>query len=156
MPYPVDEAKLSRVRALMTEHKLDAIVARAPDNVFYLTNYWCMKGYDMVVFPREGAPTLIVIEPQLGDADRMSWTRDIRPFKFYDERDPRPPTARSLDLALQVLRERGLTDRVGIELTNGAQAADRMVGEPTVYTQPYFDAFRGVCREVIDGMPVLV
>jgi Xaa-Pro aminopeptidase len=91
----------------MNEHRLDAIVARAPDNVLYLTNYWCMKGYDAVVFPRQGDPTLIVIEPQLGDAHRAAWTRDIRPFKFYDERDPRPPTARSLDLALKVLRERG-------------------------------------------------
>ena len=156
MPYPKDEAKLARVRALMAEHKLDAIVARAPDNVLYLTNYWCMKGYDLVVFPREGDATLIVIEPQLGDAALMEWTRDIRPFRFYDERDPRPPTARALDLALKVLRERGLTQRVGIELTNGAQAADRMVGEPTVYTQPYFDAFRPVCREVADAMPVLI
>ena len=31
-----------------------------------------------------------------------------------------------------------------------------MVGEPTVYTQPYFDAFRAVCREVVDAMPVLI
>ena len=33
---------------------LDAIVARAPDNVLYLTNFWGMKGYDAVVFPRDG------------------------------------------------------------------------------------------------------
>ncbi len=31
-----------------------------------------------------------------------------------------------------------------------------MVGEPTVYTQPYFDAFRAVCRELADAMPVLI
>src|SRR5271168_4769223 len=30
-----------------------------------------------------------------------------------------------------------------------------MVGEPTVYTQRYFDAFRGVAREVVDAAPLL-
>jgi Xaa-Pro aminopeptidase len=156
MPWPIDTAKLSRVRALLAQHDLDAIVVRAPDNILYLTNYWCMKGYDAAVFPREGDPTLITLEPQRNDAERNSWTRDIRFFKGYDDRDPRPPNARALDTALAVLRERGLTGRVGVELTNSSQAADRMVGEPTVYTQPYFDAFRGVAGEVVDCMPLLI
>ena len=156
MPWPKDEPKLVRVRALMKQHELSAIVCRAPDNILYLTNYWCMKGYDAVVFPREGDPTLIAIEPQLADAERNSWTRDIRLFKGYDERDPRPPNMRALDVALQVLKERGLTDKVGIELTNSSQAADRMVSEPTVYTQPYFQAFEKVAGQVVDAMPMLI
>ncbi len=156
MAYPVDEPKLKRVRELMTRDNLDALVVRAPDNILYLTNYWCMKGYDAAIFPRQGDPTLIVIEPQTGDAERNAWTRDIRPFAGYDSRDPRPPNARALDVALRVLRERGLDRRVGIELTNSSQAADRMVGEPTVYTQPYFDAFRAACGEAVDAMPLLI
>src|SRR5262244_3571246 len=103
MPYPIDHPKLSRVRALMKDCDLDALVVRAPDNIVYLTNYWCMKGYDVAVFPREGEPTLIAIEPQLADAERNSWTEDIRLFKSYDERDPRPPQHRALDIVLQVL-----------------------------------------------------
>jgi len=39
-----DEPKLERVRALMAEEGLDALVVRAPDNVLYLTNFWGMKG----------------------------------------------------------------------------------------------------------------
>ena len=54
----------------MVEHELDALVVRAPDNVLYLSNYLCMKGYDLVVFPRAGDPTLIVLEPQEEDAHR--------------------------------------------------------------------------------------
>ena len=61
MAWPADIAKLSRVRALMKEQDLDALVVRAPDNLVYLSNYWCMKGYDALVFPREGESTLIVI-----------------------------------------------------------------------------------------------
>ena len=58
MSWPRDDAKLDRVRALMAEQELDALVVRAPDNVLYLTNFWGMKGYDAVVFPREGDPVL--------------------------------------------------------------------------------------------------
>jgi len=112
MPYPVDHAKLDRVRALMKDQGLDALVVRAPDNIVYLTNYWCMKGYDIAIFPREGEPTLIALEPQEEDARRTSWTQDIRLFKGYHPSDPRPPSARSLDIAVQVLKERDLTGRI--------------------------------------------
>ncbi len=155
MAWPLDEAKLNRVRALMKDQDLSALVVRAPDNVLYLTNYWCMKGYDAVVFPREGDPALIVLEPQLADAERNSWTKDLRLFKGYDERDPRPPQYRALDLALEVLEQQNLTDKVGIELNMGTQSADRMVGEPTTPTQNYFDAFRKISGQVVDATPLL-
>ena len=155
MPWAVDSVKLARVRALMKDQNLDALVVRAPDNVVYLTNYWCMKGYDAVVFPREGDATLIALEPQQADAERNSWTRDIRYFKGYDERDPRPPQYRALDRALAVLKEKSLTDKVAIELNMGTQSADRMVGEPTIPTQIYFDAFRKMVGEVVDATPLL-
>ena len=154
--YPVDKVKLDRVRALMKQQGFTALVCRAPDNIVYLSNYWCMKGYDAVVFPAEGEPTLCAIEPQLADAERTSWTRDIRLFSGYDARDPRPPQYRCLDLALRVLKERGLTDKVGIELNLGTQSCDRMVGEPTTYTQTYFDAFKKVAGQVADATSLLV
>jgi len=155
MAWPVDKSKLDRVRALMKDQDVCALVVRAPDNVLYLTNYWCMKGYDAVVFPREGEPTLVVLEPQLADAQRNSWTQDLRLFKGYDERDPRPAPFRSLDLALDTLKQRGLTDKVAIELNMGTQSADRMVGEPTTPTQTFFDAFRKVSGQVVDATPLL-
>jgi len=150
MPWPRDDAKLDRVRAMMAEEDLDALVARTPDNLLYLSNYWCMKGYDLVVFPREGDPTLIAIEPQAEDAARAAWTDDIRLFSGYDEADPRPPWFRSLDVALDVLAERGL-ERIGLELSQGTQTADRMVGEPTVFTEGFFHAF----PNRVDASPLL-
>jgi Xaa-Pro aminopeptidase len=50
--WPRDDAKLERVRALMAEEDVDALVVRAPDNVLYLSNFLPMKGYDLVVLPR--------------------------------------------------------------------------------------------------------
>ena len=151
MPWPRDDTKLDRVRSLMAEDDLDALVVRTPDNVLYLSSYWCMKGYDVVVFPREGEPVLIVVEPQADDASRTAWTSDLRLFPGYDPGDPRPPWFRSLDAALDVLRERGLDGRIGLELSQGTQIADRMLGEPTVFTEGFFQAF----PNRVDASPLL-
>ena len=155
MTWPLDRAKLDRVRSLMKEQGFTALVVRAPDNVLYLSNYWGMKGYDAIVFPQIGGPTLIALEPQQADAERNSWTNDIRLFKGYHENDPRPPQYRAFDIAVQVLKEKSLTDKVGLELNMGTQSADRMVGEPTTFTQTYFDLFRKNVGELADATPLL-
>jgi Xaa-Pro aminopeptidase len=136
--WPRDDAKLERVRAVMAERELDALVVRAPDNVLYLTNFWGMKGYDVCVFPREGEPVLICLEASEEDARSMAWTSDVRLFAGYDPADSRPPTLRALDVATQEAAEHGT---VGLELSLGTQAADRMVGEPTTFTHDWFHAF---------------
>jgi Xaa-Pro aminopeptidase len=146
--WPRDDAKLDRVRALMAERGIDAIVARAPDNVVYLTGFWGMKGFDAVVFPREGEPTLLCLEASADDAARTAWTADVRLVAGYDPADPRPPVLRTLELAAGIAREHGV---VGLELSLGTQASDRMVGEPTTYTKGWFDAF----GEAVDATPVL-
>jgi Xaa-Pro aminopeptidase len=148
MTWPRDDERLERVRALMAERGLDAIVARAPDNVLYLTNFWGMKGYDAVVFPREGEPALICLEASGDDAARTAWTGDVRLFAGYNPGDPRPPLARVLEHVIDATREHGA---VGLELSLGTQASDRMVGEPTTYTKAWFDAFPGA----VDAAPLL-
>jgi Xaa-Pro dipeptidase len=149
--WPRDDRKLDGVRTLLRESELDALVVRAPDNVLYLTNFWGMKGYDAVVFPAEGEPTLIALEASEGDAAETAWTKDVRFFKGYDETDPRPPTARTQALAAQVVKEKGY-EKIGLELTLGTQASDRMVGEPTTFTHDWFHAFG---MQVDDATPIL-
>jgi Xaa-Pro aminopeptidase len=143
-----DDAKLDRVRSLMAEEELDALVVRAPDNVLYLSNFWGMKGYDAVVFPQDGEPMLICLEASADDAARTAWTAEVRLLKGYDDADPRPPLARTLDLALEAARP---YDRVGLELSLGTQASDRMVGEPTTYTGSWFAAW----PDAVDAAPLL-
>ena len=149
MSWPLDDARLERVRALMGERGLDALVVRAPDNVLYLTNFWGMKGYDACVFPSDGEPILICLEASEEDAAETAWTSDVRLFRGYDPDDPRPPTARVLELARVAAEPYG---RVGLELSLGTQASDRMVGEPTTYTREWFGGF----GEVEDATPLLV
>jgi Xaa-Pro dipeptidase len=146
MAWPRDDAKLDRVRALMAAQELDTLVVRAPDNVLYLANFWGMKGYDAVVFPREGEPVLICLEASAEDAGRTAWTKDVRLFAGYDPADPRPPGVRALEVA------RGVAEgRIAIELSLGTQATDRMVGEPTTYTKAWFDAW----PDAADAAPLL-
>jgi Xaa-Pro aminopeptidase len=147
--WPRDDAKLRRVRALMEEEGFDALVVRAPDNVLYLTNFWGMKGYEAVVFPREGEPTLVCLEASAEDAERTAWTEDVRFLQGYAPDDPRPPLARTIELAQAAAEEHGT---IGIELSLGTQASDRMVGEPTTFTHDWFHSFG---MEIADATPLL-
>jgi Xaa-Pro dipeptidase len=148
MSWPEDRSKLELVRALLDEQELDALVVRAPDNVLYLTNFWGMKGYDACVFPRDGDPVLICLEASADDAERAAWTSDVRFVRGYDETDPRPALARTLDAAIVATRDYA---RVGLELSLGTQASDRMVGEPTTFTRAWFDAW----PDAADATPLL-
>jgi Xaa-Pro dipeptidase len=143
-----DDAKLDRVRALMAEQELDALVVRAPDNVLYLSNFWGMKGYDACVFPRDAEPILLCLEASADDAERSAWTGDVRFIRGYDPNDPRPVPARTLEAALAAAKEFGT---VGLELSLGTQASDRMVGEPTTFTKAWFDAW----PNAVDATPLL-
>jgi Xaa-Pro aminopeptidase len=148
MSWPRDDAKFERVRELMAEEGLDALVVRAPDNVLYLTNFWGMKGYEAVVFPRDAEPTLICLEASAEDAERTAWTKDVRFLAGYAPNDPRAPIARTLELAQEASRDHG---RVGLELSLGTQASDRMVGEPTTFTAAWFEGF----GDAADATPLL-
>src|SRR4051794_9512751 len=130
----------------MADEGLDTLVVRAPDNVLYLTNFWGMKGYDACVFPREAEPTLICLEASAEDAERTAWPDDRRFVRGYAEDDPRPVPARTLGAAVQAAQ-----GRVGLELSLGTQASDRMVGEPTTFTKAWFDAW----PDAVDAAPLL-
>ena len=146
MRWPRDDAKLDRVRAAMEEAELDAVVVRAPDNVLYLTNFWGMKGYDAAIFPREGEPTLITLGTSEADVAETAWTAEVQFFDLYDAGDPRPPASRTLDLAREASHG---YERIGLELSLGTQASDRMVGEPTTFTKAWFDAWPGAADATV-------
>jgi Xaa-Pro dipeptidase len=143
-----DDGKLDRVRRLMADEDLEALVVRAPDNVLYLTNFWGMKGFDAAVFPRDGDPVLVTIEASSQDAAETAWTKDVRLVAGYDPADARPPIVRTLEAVREAAKD---YTRVGLELSLGTQASDRMVGEPTTYTRAWFDAF----PDATDATPLL-
>ena len=120
---------------------------RAPDNVLYLTNFWSMKGYDACVFPRDGEPVLICLEASAEDAERER-VDDGRPLRARLRRDRPAPGAGA---HARGRARGGAHGRVGLELSLGTQASDRMVGEPTTFTKAWFDAF----PDAADATPLL-
>ena len=133
----------------MAEQELDALVVRAPDNVLYLTNFWGMKGYDAVVFPREGDPVLICLEASEADAD----TDEPGPRRCASSAATTRATRGRRRCGRSIWRGSSppSTDASALELSLGTQAADRMVGEPTTFTKAWFDAF----PEAADATPLL-
>ena len=92
---------------------------------------------------------LVCLEASEEDAARTAWTSDVRLFQGYHPDDPRPPLTRVLEVARAACAE---YETVGLELSLGTQAADRMVGEPTTFT---LDWFTGFGPDVEDATPVL-
>src|SRR5258708_34813155 len=114
-----------------------------------------MKANTLELSPGEGEPTFLVMDPNFGKAKRTAGNTDVRFFPFYPPKDPPPPMIRAVEMAVDVLKERNLTRRVGIELSQHSQICDRMVGEPTVYWQGFYDSFRAGCKDKVDAAPLL-
>ena len=139
MTWPRDDAKLERVRSLMADQELDALVVRAPDNVLYLTNFWGMKGFDAVVFPREGEP---VADLPRGVGRRRRRAPPGRPT-FASSPATRP--------TIRGRRRRGRstsswprppsTERSGSSSRSARRRPTAWSGEPTTYSKAWFDAF---------------
>lgn len=155
MAWQADEIRWQRVREAMELADLDALVVRAPDNVHYLTNYWSMKAWEIAIFPREGQPTVVAVEPQESDVRRNAWTDDIAFFKGFNPDDARPSFLRALEQTIGILKDRGLTRRIGVETSNAVQGPERMTGEPTVYWKGYFDDLDAAIEDVVDCTPLL-
>ena len=143
--------KLERVRALMEEEGLDALVVRAPDNVLYLTNFWADEGLRRRRLPARGrADARSASRRPRKTPSATPGRTDVRFLRGYADDDPRPPAARTLGAGPGGSARS--TARVGLELSLGTQASDRMVGEPTTFTHDWFEGFG---RQVADATPLL-
>ncbi|HEV8637409.1 MAG TPA: Xaa-Pro peptidase family protein [Chloroflexota bacterium] len=126
----VDRERWDRVRRALAEAKLDALVCRLAENVVLLTGYYPNIGGSMVVFPREGEPTLILPRFENDLADR-GWVADRRQYDTWQNRYP-PPLENLSRLLRQVVDEKGLTGAaVGYEGDFETIAPNGMGGEPT-------------------------
>src|SRR5918996_1282702 len=143
----------------MGERGLDTLVVRAPDNVLYLTNFWGMKGYDACVFPRDGDPVLICLEASEEDAARTSWTTEVRLFRGYEPSDPRPPTARVLDLDSGMTEAQIAAEWEGFvhgEGTGWEGKVELALGFSLVWSGPGIKTFTATTsRPIVEGEPTL-
>ncbi len=112
----MDELKVAKLRTLMGEHDLDAVVGFSKENVAYLTSYVVQsQALDLshrhfaVVLTRDGATAFMVTIGELSEAERRSAIRDLRP---YDDFSVAP-----MKVLADVLIDLGLAaGRVGLDL----------------------------------------
>ncbi|MCL5958430.1 MAG: aminopeptidase P family N-terminal domain-containing protein, partial [Chloroflexi bacterium] len=77
----MDLERLERARQAMAEAGIDVLVCRLAENVLYLSGYWPITGANMVVFPREDEPALILQEEEL-DFLGPDCVKDVRTYQF--------------------------------------------------------------------------
>jgi len=126
----VDRERWERVRRALAEARLDALVCRLAENVVLLSGYYPNIGGSMVLFPREGEPTLLLPRFENDLADR-GWIADRRPYDTWQNRYPSP--AENLGRLLrQAVDEKGLRGAVvGYEGDFETIAPNGLSGEPT-------------------------
>ena len=140
MAWPRDDAKLDRVRARMAERGPRR--ARRP--------HARQRPLPLELLVHEGLRHRRLPPRGRAGADRRRaaggrrrshrWTSDIRLFRGL--RPGRPAARRSArSTSPSTCSASGGSTRIGLELSHGTQTADRMLGEPTVFTQAFFEAF---------------
>ena len=105
---------LDSLRSAMDKSEFDAIIAMSPENVPYTSGVgiWTQKvirdRLALVVWPREGEPTLIVATNELGYVREKSWITDVRAYSQHQDSP--------IKLLSDVLQEKGLgAGRIGFE-----------------------------------------
>jgi Xaa-Pro dipeptidase len=121
-----DEPKLRRVRGMMREERLDAIVLRIPENVIYLSGAWCGRGLTYLVFPLEKDPVLI---HPASEAVPASWISQIEFYKWENYEHLGSSLEAGTDTVGGVLANLGLsTATIGVE-----QGWEDVLGTPLRY-----------------------
>ena len=122
---------LDSLRTAMDDSEFDAIIAMSPENVPYTSGVgiWSQKvirdRLALVVWPKDGEPTLIVATNEEGYVKEKSWITDVRAYSQHAESP--------IKLLSLVLQEKGL-------------GAARIGFEPAYLTTDYY-------LELLDTMP---
>ena len=149
MAWPRDDAKLDRVRAAdgragaRRDRRARARQRPLPDELLG------HEGLRRRRLPARGRADALL--PRGVGGRRRAALRG-RPTSAWSRATARTTRARrslrTLERAAEAAREHGT---VGLELSLGTQASDRMVGEPTTFTKGWFDAF----GDAVDATPML-
>ncbi len=109
-----DLINTERLQRELAEAGLDAVVAVAPENTYYLSGAYIRTQVSirdrlaLVLWPRQGEPTFIVCNIEESLVARESWIGDVRTYVEFAQSP--------VNLLIEVMRERGLQgSRIGIE-----------------------------------------
>ncbi len=149
-----DSEKIRKIKSEMRASGIDVLVCRNPENVLYLSGYWPVTGWSLVIFPAEGDPALIVPEAEV-DFARESWIRDVRTYPTETLREVWNPYKHLRELLSKIEIPKGA--RVGCEMGFETMATNNVVGELNYANLPTFDLIREVWKvELVDASRLLL
>jgi Xaa-Pro aminopeptidase len=126
-----DDPKLRRVRGMMREERLDAMVLRIPENVTYLSGAWCGRGLTYLIFPLEKDPVLIHPGSETVPA---SWISNIQFYKWENFEHLGSSLEAGTDMVGNALSNLSLTsETIGVE-----QGWEHVLGTPLRYEMNVF------------------
>ena len=82
------EGRLERARRAMAERGLDAMLLFGPHNIFYLSGMDTENfvDYQCLVVPREGDPTLVILDVERARYENSSWLPNVE--TYHSSEDP--------------------------------------------------------------------
>lgn len=84
-------ANIPRLKNLISQNNLDAVIATCPENVTYLSGFWAMSQWvrrgpqAYVLFPRSGGEPCIIANSGILDLvpDQQPWVTEIRRYGYF-------------------------------------------------------------------------
>jgi len=139
----MDEERVCRCREAMKEAGIGLLVCRLPENITLLAGYSPLTGMNLLAFPLEGEPSLLVPESEQKEAS-AGWWEQMRTFSFgrVDSPDPSAAVERFLTDARAHCIARG--EAVGFEGSFESVAPSLLAGENFLPALPYFDLLKRI------------
>ncbi len=121
VPYAEWRARINKARKLLKENDIGCLVLWGKENIRYFSGFQTihsgLKSLQAAVsiIPAEGEAVLIVVEPMLGNAEGLGWTKDIRMYGVLRSHDLKAWDELPLDVA-SVVKELGYgNQKIGLE-----------------------------------------
>ena len=127
--------RLNRLKKLMAEQDLAALICRLPENVVFLTDYWPHHGFSIAVISQDGEPLVFVPEIEEEYA-RRGWAEvSLFGWGLLKDGDLYANFRQFLNKSKATLGLKGL--KVGIEMSFEVTAPSYRSAEPVVPAAPW-------------------
>jgi Xaa-Pro dipeptidase len=110
------EGRIARLRRMMNDHGLDALICFKPENSFYLSGFNpIIYSHPVVaILPRVGEPTILVHALRDDHARSSAWVKNIRLYGAWSTKVTMGPNW--IEALATILGELGLSDKtLGVE-----------------------------------------
>ena len=113
------DRRLAATRAAMERNGIDTLLVADPSNMAWLTGYdgWSFYVPQMVILPRHGSPLWWGRTQDKAGAQQTTW---LTPEALHDwpEEQVQHPDHHPVEALVALLRDRGWTKRLGVEMDN--------------------------------------